>query len=68
MKKQLLVLIGLLPMLAIAQDVKAYGVGSIPANFLIDPSGKIIATNLRGIYTFWDLARLVQPVKNQDPK
>ena len=25
-----------------------YGVHSIPANFLIDPSGKIIATNLRG--------------------
>ena len=48
--------------------VKAYGVGSIPANFLIDPSGRIIATNLRGIYTFWDLARLVLPVKNQDPK
>lgn len=27
---------------------KKYGVNSIPANFLIDPQGKIIATNLRG--------------------
>lgn len=27
---------------------KIYGVTSVPANFLIDPSGKIIATNLRG--------------------
>ena len=30
-------------------DVAAlYGVQAIPTNFLIDPSGKIIATNLRG--------------------
>ena len=48
--------------------VKAYGVGSIPANFLIDPSGKIIATNIRGTYTLWDLARLVQSVKNTGSK
>jgi len=27
---------------------KVYGVRSIPANFLLDPTGKIIATNLRG--------------------
>ena len=27
---------------------KIYGVTSVPANFLIDPSGRIIATNLRG--------------------
>jgi len=25
-----------------------YGVNSIPANFLLDPEGKIIAKNLRG--------------------
>jgi peroxiredoxin len=30
-------------------DVAAlYGVQAIPTNFLIDPSGKVIATNLRG--------------------
>jgi len=27
---------------------KAYGISSIPANFLLDKEGKIIATNLRG--------------------
>lgn len=27
---------------------KAYGVSSIPSNFLLDPSGKIVAKNLRG--------------------
>jgi hypothetical protein len=27
---------------------KLYHVNSIPSNFLIDPSGKIIAKNLRG--------------------
>lgn len=27
---------------------KQYGVESIPANFLLDPDGKIVATNLRG--------------------
>lgn len=27
---------------------KQYGVGSIPANYLIDPTGKIVAKNLRG--------------------
>jgi thiol-disulfide isomerase/thioredoxin len=27
---------------------RVYGVNSIPANFLIDPQGNIIATNLRG--------------------
>lgn len=25
-----------------------YGVRAIPANFLLDPQGKVIATNLRG--------------------
>ncbi|MFZ4671404.1 MAG: peroxiredoxin family protein [Flavobacterium sp.] len=28
---------------------KLYAVESIPANFLIDPTGKIVAKNLRGI-------------------
>ncbi|PUZ26418.1 TlpA family protein disulfide reductase [Chitinophaga parva] len=39
-----------------------WGVASIPANFLLDPQGKVIAVNIRGINAFWDLARLVQPV------
>lgn len=30
------------------EPAKLYGVRSIPSNFLIDPDGKIIATNLRG--------------------
>ena len=30
------------------EPAKVYGVRGIPANFLIDPKGKIIATNLRG--------------------
>ena len=28
--------------------VELYGVAALPSNFLIDPSGKVIATNLRG--------------------
>lgn len=31
------------------ETVKAYDVNTIPANFLIDPAGKIIAKNLRGL-------------------
>lgn len=31
-----------------SETAAKYGVQSIPANFLLDPSGKIIATNLRG--------------------
>ena len=31
-----------------SEDARAYNVNSIPSNFLIDPEGKIIATNLRG--------------------
>lgn len=31
-----------------SETAAMYGVQSIPANFLLDPSGKIIATNLRG--------------------
>ena len=30
------------------EAVTGYGVRAIPQNFLIDPSGKIVATNLRG--------------------
>ena len=31
-----------------SEAAKLYGVNSIPANFLLDPDGKIIAHNLRG--------------------
>ncbi len=27
---------------------KSYGISSIPASFLLDPEGKVIAVNLRG--------------------
>ena len=37
---------------------KLYGVQAIPQNFLIDPSGKIIATNLRGKALLEKLATL----------
>ena len=33
-----------------SEAVALYGVRGIPANFLLDPEGKIIATNLRGPY------------------
>jgi peroxiredoxin len=45
-----------------SQTVKDWGIVSIPANFLLDPQGKIIAVNIRGLNAFWDLARLVQPI------
>jgi peroxiredoxin len=31
-----------------AEIAKMYGINAIPKNFLVDPSGKIIAKNLRG--------------------
>jgi hypothetical protein len=30
------------------QVAKQYGIQAIPQNFLVDPSGKIIAKNIRG--------------------
>ncbi len=33
-----------------SEPVALYGIRGIPANFLIDPEGKIIAANLRGTY------------------
>ncbi|QKG55679.1 AhpC/TSA family protein [Hymenobacter sp. BRD128] len=42
---------------AVAQQ---YGVKSIPQNFLIDPSGKIVASNLRGEELLTTLARLLK--------
>jgi thiol-disulfide isomerase/thioredoxin len=38
---------------------KLYSVDGIPANFLIDPSGKIIATNLRGDMLEKKLAEII---------
>lgn len=45
---------------AVAQQ---YGVQSIPQNFLLDPAGKIVATNLRGEELQTKLAQLLTPVK-----
>lgn len=38
---------------------KIYGIHSIPANFLIDPSGKIVAKNVRGEQLHTKLAELL---------
>ncbi|MBV9987471.1 MAG: AhpC/TSA family protein [Chitinophagaceae bacterium] len=40
--------------------VKLYGVKSVPANFLIDPQGKIIAKNLRGADLEMQLGNLMK--------
>jgi len=42
---------------------KLYNVQAIPANFLIDPSGKIIAQNLRGEQLFSTLEQIFSSVK-----
>ncbi|MGA0558760.1 redoxin domain-containing protein [Larkinella sp. VNQ87] len=42
---------------AVAQQ---YGINSIPANFLLDPSGKIIARNLRGAELAKKIQELIQ--------
>jgi peroxiredoxin len=39
---------------------KLYGINSIPQNFLIDPTGKIVATNLRGEALQSKLAELLK--------
>lgn len=43
--------------------VSAYAISAIPMNFLIDPSGKIIAKNLRGQELKDTLAKLLQASK-----
>ena len=40
--------------------VKLYGIHSVPANFLIDPEGKIIAKNLRGENLETELNKLIK--------
>jgi len=41
-----------------AHDV--YGINSIPANILLDPKGKIIATDLRGENLQKELAKVLK--------
>ncbi|MCX7862128.1 MAG: AhpC/TSA family protein [Bacteroidales bacterium] len=47
------------------QVAKLYGVQAIPANFLIDPNGKIIAQNLRGDQLFATLAEIFHSKGNR---
>jgi peroxiredoxin len=42
-----------------SEAAQRYGVHAIPENFLVDPSGKIVATNLRGTALSTTLARLL---------
>ena len=42
---------------------KEYGVQAIPQNFLLDPEGKIVATNLRGEKLQETLSQLLNPSK-----
>ena len=41
------------------EAVTQYSVRAIPQNFLIDPSGKIVATNLRGADLKTTIARFI---------
>jgi thiol-disulfide isomerase/thioredoxin len=40
--------------------VAEYGINSVPANFLIDPNGVIIAKQLRGPYLDMEIEKLIQ--------
>ena len=42
------------------QAAKRYGVQSVPQNFLVDPTGKIVATNLHGDELQTKLAQLIK--------
>ena len=42
-----------------SEVARRYGVHAIPENFLVDPSGKIVATNLRGTALTATLARVL---------
>ncbi len=42
------------------KSAKMYGVGAVPANFLIDPNGKIIAKDLRGVELDEKLKEILQ--------
>ena len=43
-----------------SQAAKLYGVNSIPMSFLVDPEGKIVAKNLRGIGLHQELDKYVK--------
>jgi hypothetical protein len=45
-----------------AAPAQAYGVQSIPQNFLIDANGIIIAKNLRGASLDMELEKLLKPI------
>ena len=42
------------------ETARQYGVQAIPQNFLVDPSGKIVARNLRGEELAATLARFIK--------
>jgi hypothetical protein len=42
------------------EATKLYGIQSIPQNFLIDPTGKILAVNLRGEELATTLAKFIK--------
>jgi peroxiredoxin len=48
-----------------ADMVEAFGVGSIPATYLVDPEGKIIRLDLRGQALESTLAKLIKPSTDQ---
>jgi len=41
--------------------VQSYGVKAVPQNFLIDPTGKIVASSLRASMLLVVLANLIKP-------
>ncbi len=43
------------------EAAKSYGVQGVPANFLVDPTGKIIASGLHGAELETTLAKLIKP-------
>lgn len=46
---------------------KLYGVGAIPATFLIGPDGKVVARDLRGKKLLRQIEKLAQPVAAEKP-
>ncbi|MEO1655088.1 MAG: TlpA disulfide reductase family protein, partial [Bacteroidota bacterium] len=50
-----------------AQPARAYGISSIPANFLLDKEGRIIAKNLRGPALEAKIKEIFSPEKSNRP-